>query len=98
MKYLLVYLLLIVISGNNRRTRVINVLFTLDCFLFSVVTLGTSYPGESFSSAAYRAEKLGKFYKIARPIIDWLFSMLGQKEHCRYAWESAKYNLPEDMR
>ena len=78
--------------------RLINVLFAWDCALFSTATLGGAYPGESFSSAAYRAETMGKFYGKARPAIDWLFGLLGQKEHCKQAYFSAKLNLPEDMR
>ncbi len=78
--------------------RIINILLTLDCFVFSVLTLGKAYPAESFSSAAYRAETMGKFYGKARPMIDWLFSWLGQTEHCKKAYFSAKHNLPEDMR
>lgn len=78
--------------------RLINILLALDNFLFSLLTLGKAYPFESFSSAAYRAEKMGLLYGKARPAIDWLFSLLGQKEHCRAAYESAKFNLPEDQR
>jgi hypothetical protein len=78
--------------------RLINVLLALDCFLFAVCTLGGSYPSESFSSAAYRAEKLGLLYGKARPMIDWLFSWLGQEDHCKKAYYSVKFNLPEDQR
>lgn len=78
--------------------RIVNILFTLDCFLFSVFSLGKAYPGESFSSAAYRAEITGRFYGKIRPAIDGFFNWLGQKDHCKVAYESAKYNLPEDMR
>lgn len=78
--------------------RIINVLLALDCLLFAICTLGGSYPFESFSSAAYRAESLGLFYGKARPVIDWLFSMLGQKDHCKTAYFSARLNLPEDQR
>lgn len=78
--------------------RIINILLTFDCFVFSVLTLGKAYPSESFSSAAYRAETMGKFYGKARPAIDWLFGWLGQTEHCKKAYEAAKFNLPEDMR
>ena len=79
-------------------SRLINVLLALDCFLFAICTLGRSYPSESFSSAAYRAECLGKFYGKARPAIDWLFGLLGQRKHCQTAYFSARLNLPEDMR
>lgn len=78
--------------------RLINILLAFDCFVFSVLTLGKAYPSESFSSAAYRAETMGKFYGRARPAIDWLFGWLGQTEHCKKAYEAAKFNLPEDMR
>lgn len=78
--------------------RVVNIIFAWDCALFSTLTLGKAYPGESFSSAAYRAESLGMFYGKVRPAIDWLFSWLGQKDHCKTAYFSAKLNLPEDQR
>lgn len=78
--------------------RIINILFSIDCTLFTLATLGASYPYESFSSAAYRAEKYGKFYGNARPLIDALFSLLGQVDHCKLAYERSKLNLPEDMR
>lgn len=78
--------------------RIVNVLLAFDCFAFSFCTLGGAYTSESFSSAAYRAELHGRFYGKARPVIDWLFSLLGQKDHCKTAYECAKLNLPEDMR
>ena len=78
--------------------RIVNVLLAFDCFAFSFCTLGGAYTSESFSSAAYRAELHGRIYGKARPVIDWLFSLLGQKDHCKTAYESAKLNLPEDMR
>ena len=78
--------------------RLINVLFAFDCFCFSLATLGKSYPSESFSSAAYRAESLGLFYGRMRPVIDFAFGLLGQTDHCKTAYFNAKKNLPEDMR
>lgn len=78
--------------------RIANILLALDCFLFSVCTLGKSYTSESFSSAAWRAERAGRFYGRARKWIDRAFGLLGQKDHCRAAFEDAKNNLPEDMR
>jgi hypothetical protein len=78
------------------KTRIINILFIFDCFLFSVCTLGKSYPFESFSSAAFRAELSGRFYGRARPVIDWLFSF--QPDHCENAYYRAFLNLPEDQR
>ena len=78
--------------------RLVNILFTFDCFMFSVCTLGKSYPGESFSSAAYRAEKYGMFYGRARKWIDKGFGLLRQVKHCEWAYTQAKFNLPEDQR
>lgn len=79
--------------------RILNILISLDSFVYVVFTLGAGYPGETISSAAYRAELKGLFFGKARPLIDWMFSKL-EKEHCRLAYEYAylKYNLPEDMR
>lgn len=81
------------------KERFINVIFSLDCFLFSLATLGGSYPFESFSSAAWRAEGMGKFYGRARKHIDaiWLFCF-NQTDHCANAYFRAKLNLPEDQR
>jgi len=78
--------------------RIVNMLLAFDCFLFSVCTLGKSYTSESFSSAAWRAERAGQFYGRSRKWIDRLFNLLGQTDHCRVAFEDAKNNLPEDMR
>ena len=78
--------------------RIVNIIFAFDCFMFSVCTLGKSYPYESFSSAAYRAEKYGMAYGRARKWIDKGFGLLGQVRHCEWAYTQAKFNLPEDMR
>lgn len=74
--------------------RAINIVFALDCFLFSIVTIGGSHPFESFSSAAYRAESKGMAYGKARP---WIDLVCGAK-HCERAYNNAKTNLPEDQR
>lgn len=76
------------------KARLINVLFAIDCLLFSLCTLGRAYPYESFSSAAYRAEQAGKFYGKVRPVIDFLFGA----RHCYLAYAKAILNLPPDQR
>lgn len=76
------------------KERIVNVLFALDCFLFAVCTLGRSYPSESFSSAAFRAEGMGLWYGHARPVIDFFFG----KGHCAHAFLHAKLNLPPEER
>ena len=79
--------------------RILNFLIALDSFLLSFLTLGKAWPGETFSSAAYRAELTGGHFRHARPAIDWLFSRI-EKEHCKLSYEYAttKRNLPDDMR
>lgn len=81
------------------RQRILNILVALDSFLWTLLTLGVGHPGETFSSAAYRAELRNQFYGKARPVIDWLFSWL-EDNHCQLAYDYAyrKRNLPEDMR
>lgn len=78
--------------------RVLNILIALDSLVLSVFTLGKAYPGETISSAAYRAETKGMFFGKARPVIDWLFSRL-EKNHCQgaYTYAVLKRNLPTDM-
>lgn len=74
--------------------RLVNILFAFDCFAFALLTLGRSYPSESFSSAAYRAESLGLFYGRARKLIDALMGV----DHCKNAYFFAKLNLPPEQR
>lgn len=75
------------------KSRVGNIAFALDCFLFSVATFGSSYPNESFSSAAWRSELYGKPYGKVRPLIDFI---TGTPNHCQLAYENAYRNLPPD--
>ena len=79
--------------------RVVNILFALDCFVFALLTLGGSYPSESISSAAYRAEKNGVMFGNVRPLIDWVFlHFAGQQNHCEMAYSHVLLNLPPDER
>lgn len=82
--------------GRNLVNRIVNILFALDCFVFALLTIGGSYPSESFSSAAYRAEKERRFYGKTRPLIDAVFARLGQIDHCARAYANARFNLPPD--
>ena len=77
-------------------SRLVNILFAFDCLILALLTLGKSYPSESISSAAYRAELNGRFFGIFRPVIDRI--MWFDPEHCKRAYRSAKLNLPEDER
>ena len=80
--------------------RIVNILESADMFLFMLLSLGGAWPGETISGASYRAELNGTFMRFFRKPIDLLFSLLGQKEHCKSAYFYAvqKGNLPEDMR
>jgi hypothetical protein len=77
-------------------SRLINILFAFDCLILALITLGKSYPSESISSAAYRAELFGRTFGFMRPVIDRI--MWFDPEHCKRAYGSAKLNLPEDER
>lgn len=81
------------------KQRILNVLVALDSFVLAVFTLGKAWPGETISSAAYRAELHGQFFGRARPVIDWMLCWL-EDDHCKAAFSYAvnKRNLPEDMR
>ena len=79
--------------------RILNILVALDSFVYVLFTLGVGRPGETISSAAYRAELKGQYFRVARPVIDWLLSPL-EDDHCKasYYYAKLKLNLPEDMR
>lgn len=85
--------------GAAMRQRILNVLIAFDSLVLAILTLGVSHPGETISSAAYRAETKGQLFGRARPFIDWLLRWL-EDDHCRqaYIYASEKRNLPEDMR
>lgn len=79
--------------------RLCRIFYALDCFAFMALTLGGAYPGESFSSAAWRSEQDGGWYgRIFRPVIDALASILGDTNHCQRVYQTAWLDLPEDMR
>lgn len=81
------------------RQRILNILVALDSLVYVLLTLGVGHPGETISSAAYRAELRNQFFGKARPAIDWLLCWL-EDNHCQLAYDYAyrKRNLPEDMR
>lgn len=97
---LLYSLLFLVAYPGTSAKRALNILFLFDCLLFSVCTLGQSYPFESFSSAAWRSQGCGGLYgRLFKPAIDWVFLVFfNQHEHCANAYFRAKLNLPEDQR
>lgn len=79
--------------------RLLNIFVALDSLVWVLLTLGKGHPGETISSAAYRAELHGKAFGKTRPVIDWLLAWL-HKDHCQKAYFYAvhKLDLPADMR
>lgn len=68
------------------RRRILNLLISLDQFLFCILTLGQSNPDETASSAAWRMERDGKFFGFFRPVIDAVFFF--DPQHCKSSYES----------
>jgi len=69
------------------RQRVINILVALDQLIFALITLGSSAPDETMSSAAYRLEREGRLAgRFFRPLIDMLFWF--DPLHCRFSFEA----------
>ena len=77
------------------KTRVLNILIALDRLIYQIVTLGYGSLHDTISSAAYRMEQKGRWIgKVSRPVIDWLFSIVGDYDHCFMSYITAKYNIP----
>ena len=75
--------------------RVLNILIALDKLIYQLITLGYGAVWDTISSAAYRMEQKGRLIgKLSRPVIDWVFSVLGDGNHCFTSYISAKYKLP----
>ena len=80
------------------QTRILHFLIAFDQFVFSIISLGGSYPDETISAACYRLEKDGrKAGKIFRPLVDFLFLPI-EKDHCyqSYLAELNNSQLPKD--
>jgi hypothetical protein len=59
------------------------------------------YADETLSSRSYRAERDKKFFGIiTRPIIDFVFALFGDKNHCYTSYLSERDNshLPPEFR
>jgi len=67
--------------------RILNFLIALDQFVYVVITLGAGMPDETMSAAAYRGERMGKWFgRLLRPIIDHLFWF--DDNHCKGAYDA----------
>jgi len=74
---------------TDLKRRIKNLAVSIDQTLFCTITLGDSNPDETPSSYAWRAERAGKWQgKLFRPLIDFIFRLFGQHNHCESAWLS----------
>jgi hypothetical protein len=72
-----------------------NILVIFDKLVYQLITLGYGSRFDTVSSAAYRMEQKGRLIgRVSRPLIDWLFGNIGDKNHCFTSYISAKYNIP----
>lgn len=79
------------------RARVLKILIALDKLVYQIMTLGYGSEFDTISSAAYRMEQKGRWVgRISRPVIDWIFSELGDTDHCFISYISAKYSKPSE--
>lgn len=77
------------------KKRLMNILVIFDKLVYQLITLGYGSRFDTVSSAAYRMEQKGRLIgRVSRPLIDWLFGNIGDKNHCFTSYISAKYNLP----
>jgi len=70
--------------------RVIDLLIRIDQIVFQIITLGVAKRNETISAAAYNAYLTGRpwgYRGWAYKTIDAIFSLLGQEDHCRKAWQ-----------
>lgn len=65
--------------------RLLIILYTLDSFVLSILTMGNCRIGETISSVAFITEADGKWIgMIMRPAIDTLLWF--DEDHCHQAW------------
>ena len=82
------------------KSRVLNLLIAIDQLIYVIITLGSGYPDETLSSAAYRLEVKGsRWGKFWRPKIDFVMQLMEQ-EHCKksYMSELRRLQLHKSMR
>lgn len=82
--------------------RIKNIAIAFDQFAFCLLTLGSSHPDETASSAAWRLEQKGRWTgKFFRPVIDGLFYVLArERNHCHESYRSELFRaqLPPEFR
>ena len=73
--------------GLPMKSYILNVLIAIDQLVNSLIG---GHCDETLSSAAYRAEKQGRFWGFWRPVIDFIFQPL-QSNHCFNAYLAEKF-------
>lgn len=69
-------------------SRTLTILYILDNLALALLTLGRCQVGDTLSSKAWQLEGRGRLQgRIARPVIDWLFSPL-ERDHCAQAYRT----------
>lgn len=73
------------------RQRILIALIAIDHLVLVMITLGNCARGETISASAWRQEQNGKLQgRIARPVIDWLFTWV-ERDHCSQSWMAERH-------
>ena len=73
------------------RQRILIALIAIDHLILVLITLGNCARGETISASAWRQEQAGKWQgRIARPVIDWLFTWI-ERDHCNQSWIAERH-------
>ena len=73
-------------------TQLLIIACALDAFIFALITLGNCRRGEYASSAAWSCLLAGKWQgRVFVPVIDKVFSWLGDVDHCKTSWQGQKH-------
>jgi hypothetical protein len=82
------------IADLELRQRILIALIAVDHLVLVLLTLGNCARGETISASAWRQEQAGKLQgRIARPVIDWLFTWV-ERDHCSQSWLAEKHRYP----
>ena len=73
------------------RQRALIALIAMDHLALVLLTMGNCARGETISASAWRQEQNGRLQgRIARPVIDWLFTWI-ERDHCSQSWLAERH-------
>lgn len=73
------------------RQRALIALIAIDHLALVLLTMGNCARGETISASAWRQEQNGRLQgRIARPVIDWLFTWI-ERDHCSQSWLAERH-------